>query len=63
MVKCSIGYDSGLFYSTAALGGSCLFDEMQSTFMELRQKIFLWSPKNDTEIDAKTQLLDMIEEL
>jgi hypothetical protein len=63
MVKCSIGYDNGLFYSTAALRGSCLFDEMQPTFMELRQKIFLWSPKNDTEVDAKSQLLEMIKEL
>jgi len=37
---------------------------METSFMGLQQKIFSWNPnpENDTEIDAKSQLLEMIEQ-
>ena len=64
MIKCSIGCDGDLFYSRATLQGSCLFEAMETSFMGLQQKIFSWDPhpENDTEIDAKSQLLEMIEQ-
>ncbi len=64
MVKCSIGCDGDLFYGRAYLQGSCLFEAMETSFMGLQQKIFSWNPnpENDTEIDAKSQLLEMIRE-
>ena len=64
MVKCSIGCDGNLFYGRASLQGSCLFEAMETSFMRLQQKIFSWNPnpENDTEIDAKSQLLEMIEQ-
>ena len=64
MVKCSIGCDGDLFYGRAYLQGSCLFEAMETSFMGLQQKIFSWNPnpENDTEINAKSQLLEMIRE-
>ena len=64
MVKCSIGCDGDLFYGKAYLQGSCLFEAMETSFMGLQQKIFSWNPnpENDTENDAKSQLLEMIRE-
>lgn len=64
MVKCSIGCDGDLFYGRAYLQGSCLFEVMETSFMGLQQKIFSWNPnpENDTENDAKSQLLEMIRE-
>ena len=64
MVKCSIGCDGDLFYGRAYLQGSCLFEAMETSFMGLQQKIFSWNPnpENDTETNAKSQLLDMIRE-
>ena len=64
MVKCSIGCDGDLFYGRASLQGSSLFEATESSFMRLQQKIFSWNPnpENDTETDAKSQLLDMIRE-
>ena len=64
MVKCSIGCDGDLFYGRAYLQGSCLFEAMETSFMGLQQKIFSWNPnpENDTENDAKSQLLEMIEQ-
>ena len=64
MVKCSIGCDGDLFYGRASLQGSSLFEATESSFMRLQQKIFSWNPnpENDTETNAKSQLLDMIRE-
>lgn len=64
MVKCSIGCDGDLFYGRAYLQGSCLFEAMETSFMGLQQKIFSWNPnpENDIEINAKSQLLEMIRE-
>ena len=64
MVKCSIGCDGDLFYGRAYLQGSCLFEAMETSFMGLQQKIFSWdpNPENNTENDAKSQLLEMIRE-
>ena len=64
MVKCSIGCDGDLFYGRAYLQGSCLFEAMETSFMGLQQKIFSWNPnpENNTEIDAKSQLIEMIRE-
>tara|TARA_R100001079_G_scaffold94520_1_gene57408 strand:+ start:318 stop:515 length:198 start_codon:yes stop_codon:yes gene_type:complete len=64
MIKCSIGCDGNLFYGRATLQGSSLFEAMEPSFMSLQQKIFSWNPnpENNTENDAKSQLLDMIRE-
>ncbi len=62
MYKCSIGYDDGLFYGTVSSNGGRIFDEMQPSFNELAQKIFLWTPRNEEECNAKSQLLEMIKE-
>jgi hypothetical protein len=64
MIKCSIGCDGDLFYGRVSLQGSSLFEATESSFMRLQQKIFSWNPnpENDTETNAKSQLLDMIRE-
>ena len=62
MYKCSIGYDNGRFYGTVSSNGGRIFDEMQPSFNELAQKIFLWTPRDEGEYDAKSQLIEMIKE-
>jgi hypothetical protein len=62
MYKCSIGYDNGRFYGTVSSTSGLIFDEMQPSFNELAQKIFLWTPRSEEEYNAKSQLLEMIKE-
>ena len=63
MYKCSIGYDDGRFYGAVSSTSGRIFDEMQPSFNQLAQKIFLWTPRTEEETDAKSQLLEMIEQL